>query len=107
MTKQSSPPNVPEIEQCPRCGNNILIGDKRCSRCGYDLMSIEDKLRAQNPNFVALVSFVIGVALALAATGVDGFMQGAFLIVGTLIIVGGWGFLVASYIFTDDKRPRN
>ncbi len=106
MTKKAPPPNVPEIEKCPRCGNNVLIGDKRCTNCGHNLLSIEDKLRAQNPTFVGLVSIIVGIALALVATGTDGTVQVLFLAVGSLVILGGWTFVVVSYVFTDTKRPR-
>jgi hypothetical protein len=99
-------PNVPEIKKCPRCGNDILIGDRRCSRCGYNLSTLEDSLKSMNPMFIAFVCLMVGGALALAATGMDGIMQLAFLGLGSAIVIGGGVFMGLSYIVGDSKQLR-
>lgn len=99
--------NFPEIKQCPRCGNNILIGDRRCSRCGQDVTSLEDKLRALNPIYVAILGFTIGGALTLAAiSGMDGLSQLIFLALGFGTIIASSMFMGLSYTLLNGKRRR-
>lgn len=104
--KASPPPKVPEIQKCPRCGNDILIGDKRCSRCGQNLTTLEDTVKSLNPTFVAVLCGVIGGAFALAATGMDGILQLASLGLGSALIIGGGVFMGLSYVVGDGKNLR-
>jgi hypothetical protein len=105
--KKSSPaPNVPEIEKCPRCGADVLIGDRRCSNCGYDLTTVDDWLRSLNPTLVAFVGLVVGIAFVLAATGMDGILQIFFVLLGSAIVLGGGVFMGLSIILADRRRLR-
>ncbi|NDJ85907.1 MAG: zinc ribbon domain-containing protein [Chloroflexi bacterium] len=105
--RETPAPNVPKIEKCPRCGANVLIGDKRCSNCGYNLMTLEDSVRSLNPLIVGLVTTIIGAAFALAAIGQGDRAQLIFLLIGSAFFIGGGAFVGLSYVMTDRKRPRN
>src|SRR5688572_29706154 len=63
--------NVPDIRTCPRCGNPILLGDTVCTRCGQNVASLEEQIRGQPPNVIALLGFVVGVLFGIAALGMD------------------------------------
>lgn len=104
--KKSPPPNIPEIEKCPRCGHHVLIGDKRCQKCGQNLVTIEETIRTVNPTFVAILGLVIGGMFALAAIGLEGFGQLFMLLLGSAIIVGGGVFYSLRLIFDNSKRRR-
>ncbi|MCB9437650.1 MAG: hypothetical protein H6673_11795 [Anaerolineales bacterium] len=100
-------PNYPEIQKCPRCGNNILIGDQRCSRCGQDVTSLEDKLRALHPVTVGILGFTIGGGVTLAAiTGMDGILQLIFLAFGFGTLIASSMFVGLSYTLFSGKRRR-
>lgn len=104
--KPSPPPNTPKIEQCPRCGNNILIGDTRCSRCGQNFTSLEDSLRSVSPMFVAMVCLIVGGAFVLAAMGMQDLKQLIFVGLGSAIMIGGGVFMGLSYVVDDGRNNR-
>lgn len=108
MTEQKQPPrpNVPEIRKCPRCGANVLLGDKRCSHCGHNLTTVGDTLRATSPGFIALVGLILGAMLMLAATGMDGLLQLGFLVAGFGVVIGGGVYMAVNLLFTDPNRRR-
>ena len=108
-TRKSPPPapNTPEIERCPRCNNPILIGDQICSQCGYNLKSWEDTIAGWNPNFVAGIGVGLGTILLIAAwTGMEGVLQGIFLVLAAGAVAGGGLFMAYSYLFLDVNRRR-
>lgn len=108
MTEPKEPlkPNVPDIKKCPRCGANILIGDAKCSNCGYSVTNISDTLRATSPTFIAVVCLFIGATMMLASTGMDGLMQFIFLAGGFSIVIGGGVYMAVNLLVTDPKRRR-
>ena len=104
--RQASKPVVPEIQTCPRCGNPILIGDDICNVCGYNMQSLETRFRSQPPNVVAITSFVIGILIAVASTGMDNPLQALTLLAAFGFIVGGGLYYAAHLIFTSDERRK-
>lgn len=108
--RKVSDPVLPDIETCPRCGANILIGDERCSACGYDVMTTSDRLKKQPPIVISTAFFVIGVLLALAAlTGMDGWFRALFLLLaGGLVVSGGLYYAYDLLILNSDdqRKPR-
>lgn len=104
--KKSPPPNVPEIERCPRCGHHVLIGDTRCQNCGQNLVTVEDTIRTVNPMFVAVLGLAVGGMIALAAIGLEGTGQLLMLLLGSAIIMGGGVFYALRTIYDSSKRRR-
>jgi DNA-directed RNA polymerase subunit RPC12/RpoP len=104
--KKSPPPNVPEIERCPRCGHHILIGDKRCQNCGRNLVSLEETIRTVNPMFVSVLGLAIGGMIAVAAIGMEGTGQLVMLLIGSGIVIGGGVFYSLRIIYDSSKRRR-
>lgn len=99
-------PTPPEIRTCPRCGNNILLGDTLCSRCGYNTQSSTDWLRQQPPNVIAFVGFAIGVLVMIAALGMSDTLQMVMVLIGFGFIVGGGMFYALHLFFFDDSQER-
>jgi hypothetical protein len=100
-------PDVPSIQKCPRCGNNILIGDKRCSRCGLNVTPINDIIRDIPPRYVLLVGGALGFVILLMGFGFEGGVRAFFLLLGAGIGGGAWVYFVGmTYIFNDPKRRR-
>ncbi|PJF42167.1 MAG: hypothetical protein CUN55_10390 [Phototrophicales bacterium] len=108
MTEKKSPPspNVPHIQKCPRCGNPILIGDRRCTRCGHNVDTFEKALRRQDPMLVAGVAALLGIGVTLGALEMEALPQLITLIIGAGLILGGGVFFGISIIFLDGKRRR-
>lgn len=102
----SPPPTVPDIKKCPRCGNPILIGDRRCSRCGYNVDTLDAALRRQNPTLIAGLAALFGVGITLGALGMDDLPQLITLAIGAGLILAGSAYLGISIVFLDDKRRR-
>ena len=110
MTKKRkvSEPELPQIRKCPRCGQDVLLGDVICSRCGYDVQTTRDKLKSQPANVVAFASFALGVLIALASTGMDNPWQFLTLIVAFGFIAGGGLYYAADLLIinADDRRNK-
>ncbi|MBI5929567.1 MAG: hypothetical protein HY862_09680 [Chloroflexi bacterium] len=108
MTESKTPlkPNIPDIKKCPRCGANILLGDTKCSNCGYAAINVSDTLRATSPTFIAVVCLFLGAALMLASTGMDDLMQFLFLGGGFAIVIGGGVYMALNILVSDPKRRR-
>jgi len=108
MTESKEPlkPNVPQIKKCPRCGANILLGDQKCTNCGYSVVTMSDTLRATSPMFIAVVCFALGALMMLASTGMDGILQFLFLGGGFGVVIGGGVYMATNLLFTDPKRRR-
>lgn len=102
--RQASKPVIPDIETCPRCGNPILLGDTICNVCGYNIQSLKSRFREQPPNVVAVASFVVGVLVALAATGMGDPWRFITLFIAFGIIVGGGLYYAAHLLLLDDDR---
>jgi hypothetical protein len=104
--QKSPPPSIPEIEKCPRCGHDILLGDRRCSNCGYNVQSIGDSIRELSPRFVALIGFVIALFAGLVAISTEDVVQGIFAVIAFGAVLGGGLYWVLYLVFVDPKRPR-
>lgn len=104
---KSPPPAVPNIQQCPQCGNNILIGDRRCSRCGYNVSTLNETLRDFTPRYVLLVGGSIAFVLLLVGFSLEGTARAVTLFLAFLVGGGVWLYFVGmTYIFNDPLRRR-
>jgi hypothetical protein len=115
--RKVSDPKLPDIPQCPRCGANILLGDTRCSKCGYNVQTSYQALREQSPTLVAFFLFGLGmlfVAPVLLTALTDGTLEEAGLVeqvlgvFGFLLVVAG-GLYYAADLFilsANNKRKR-
>lgn len=107
MTQPSSPPpNIPDIQRCPRCNNPILIGDVRCINCGYNVDTVEDMLRRQSPTLVSAVLFGIGLIFTISALTLNDLTQLVFLAIGGGFMLAGSGYTAISIIFFSNTRRR-
>jgi ribosomal protein S27AE len=114
--RKASEAIIPEIQKCPRCGTNLLIGDMRCSKCGYNTQNVLDGLREQSPMMISSLLFVFGflftapMLVVLINTGgivessvaerILAFMGAA------LIVAGGLYYAADLFILSADQRRR-
>src|SRR5687767_1912271 len=99
--------NVPDIRTCPRCGNPILLGDTVCTRCGQNVASLEEQIRGQPPNVIALVGFVLGLMVGVAALGMDEPLNIlAGLVAFGLIAGGGLFYAFHLLVLSNERRKR-
>lgn len=104
--RKISEPNLPGIQQCPRCGANILLGDSVCNQCGYNIQTTSQRLKSQPPIIVAGFLFGLGIFIALAATGMQNPWQFIAFLLGMGFIISGGVYYAADLLIlnADDKR---
>lgn len=115
--RKVSEPQLPDIQKCPRCGANILLGDTRCNRCGYNLQNGWDVIREQSPTLISLLLFGAGIfftAPILVTALTEGSLEATPLIERVMGVLG-FGLVVAGGLYyaadlfilsANDKRKR-
>ena len=97
---------VPEIKECPRCGEVILLGDVVCSNCGYGVQTASDRLRSQPAIVVTVAAFAIGMMIAAAATTMENPWQFITLVIGFAFVVGGGLYYAADLLYLNQHNRR-
>ncbi|NJL93603.1 MAG: hypothetical protein HC915_07665 [Anaerolineae bacterium] len=105
--QQPPPVPIPKIEKCPRCGQPILLGDLVCSNCGYRVnIPLEQRLKRQPPNVVAIVGIVVGLFLGLGAITTSGVLQAVLVLAALACFLAGGLFYAAHLLYLGDPRRR-
>lgn len=96
--------DIPDIEKCPNCGQNIFLGETECSRCGYDVSNWQQKLQQFNPQVVAGLLFLVGVLITLSGLSADNTVRAILVLLGMGLIVSGGLVMTAEYFLEDIIR---
>lgn len=96
--------DVPDIDKCPNCGQNIFLGETECSRCGHDVANWEQKLQRFNPQVIAVLLFLLGLFTTISGLSANDTVKVILLIVGMGLIVGGGLVVTAEYFLEDILR---
>ena len=93
-----------EIQTCSNCGNPVLIGDDFCSLCGQGVLSVEDRLKQQPPNVVAMAGLGIGVLIGLAGLGMSSPLNIVAFVIALGAISGGGLYYAGHLLWRGDTR---
>jgi hypothetical protein len=106
LSDQSTSSSIPEAQKCPRCGEYIFLGETECSRCGYNVASVEQRLRGLNPVPISATLIALGVMFAFVSFAFENNMRFAVFLLGSAGIIGGGLVYAADMIFNNPMRKR-
>ena len=103
----AQPSKVPSVEKCPRCGNYIFVDETECSRCGYNVATLEEAIRKQNPIILAAGLVVAGMIIGIVSLEIDNeILRLLGIIAGMGIVLSGSGVYLMSVLLYNPLRRR-
>lgn len=93
--------DVPDIQQCPNCGNHVFLGETECSRCGQDVSNWEQKVREFDLRIAGILLILVGLLATFSAFSSADTQKAILLVVGIGFIIGGGLTATADYFLED------
>lgn len=104
--KRETEIDIPSVKKCPQCAAPIFVDELECSRCGYSVATLQQRIMALNPVLVAGLGLLVGIMLSIAGLNEQGLLSLILLGVGIGSVVGGGLFWAAHFLLSDPLRKR-